>query len=47
MKKKAFPGNPKRQYLVSQEREHDCSALSKKNGDYYDYPTLSHFTNEC
>ena len=26
--------------------EHDCSANNKKNGDYYEYPSLSHFVNE-
>ena len=26
--------------------EHDCSAIKKKNGDYYEYPSLSHFMDE-
>ena len=26
--------------------EHDCSAHNEKNGDYYDFPSLTHFTNE-
>ena len=43
---KAFLVNPKYQDPVSQCREHDCSAHNKKNGDYYMYPSLSHFINE-
>ena len=44
--KKAFLVNPKNQYHVSQYGEHDCHADNKKNGDYYQYPSLSHLTNE-
>ena len=44
--KKAFLANRKHQYHVSQCGEHDCSAHNKKNGDYYEYPSLSHFMNE-
>ena len=43
--KKAFLANPKDQYCVSQYGEHDCSANNKKNGDYYEYPSLSYFMN--
>ena len=43
--KKAFLANPKQQYRVSQCGEHDCHANNKKNGDYYEYPSLSHFMN--
>ena len=46
MEKKAFLGNPKHQYRVSQYREYDCSANNKKNGDYYEYPSLSHLMDE-
>ena len=34
------------QYCVSQCGEHDYSANNKKNGYYYGYPSLSHFTDE-
>ena len=44
--KKAFLANPKLQYHVSQCRDYDCHAINKKGGDYYEYPSLSHFTNE-
>ena len=44
--KKALLANPKNQYRVSHCGEHDCPANSKKNGDYYEYPSLSHFTEE-
>ena len=43
---KAFPVNPNHQYHVSQWGEHDCSAHSEKNGDYYEYPSLTYFTDE-
>ena len=38
--------NPKHQYHVFQREEHDCNAHNKKNGDYYEYPCLSYFTDE-
>ena len=44
--KKAFLANPKHQHHLSQRVEHDCSAYNKKNGDFYEYPSLSHFTGE-
>ena len=44
--KKAFLANPKHQYCVSQYGQHDCSALNKRNGDYYEYPSLPHFTDK-
>ena len=44
--RKASIANPKHQYRVSQGRERDCSAHNKKIGDYYEYPSLIHFTNE-
>ena len=45
MEKEAFLANPKTQYRVSQWGEPDCSAYNKKNGDYYEYPTLSYLTD--
>ena len=45
-RKKAFLANQKHQYRVSPHGEHDCSAHNKKNGDYYRYPSLSHFRDE-
>ena len=44
--KKAFLAIPKHQYHLSQWGEHDYSANNKRNGDYYGYPSLSHFTDE-
>ena len=46
MENKAFLANPKHLDLVSQCGEHDCSANNKENGDYYKYPSWTHFTNE-
>ena len=43
--KKAFPTNPMLQYCASQ-CEDDCNAENKKNGDYYEYRSLSHLTDE-
>ena len=42
----AILANPKHQYRVSQYGEHDCSAHNVKNGDYYDYQSLTHFVDE-
>ena len=44
--RKGFLANQKLQYRVSQCGEHYCSANNKKNGDCYEYPRLSHFTDE-
>ena len=44
--KNAFLGNPNHQYHVSQYGKHDYHANNKKNGDYYRYPSLSHFIDE-
>ena len=44
--KKTFLANPKHQYRVSESGEHDYRANNKKNGDYYEYPCLSPFSNE-
>ena len=46
VERKAFLPNPKHQYRVSKLGEHFCSAKNKKNGDYYEYPSLSNFTSE-
>ena len=46
VERNAFVANLKHQYCVSQYGKHDYSANNKKNGDYYEYPSLSHFTNE-
>ena len=46
MERKVFLPNPKLQYHASQYGEHDCSANKSKNRDYYEYPSLSHFTDE-
>ena len=44
--KKSFQANPKHQYYVSQCGEHDCSAQNKKNGDCYEYQSLSPLMRE-
>ena len=46
VKGKAFLAILKHQYRVSQYGEHDCRAHNEKNGDYYDYPVLTHFTDK-
>ena len=46
MERKASLANPKHQYCVSQYGEYDCSANNNKNGDYNEYPSLSHLTDE-
>ena len=45
-KEEAFLANPKHQYHVFQYGECDCHANNKKNGHYYEYPSLSHFTDK-
>ena len=44
--KKSFLSNLKCQYHVSEFREQDCCANNKRNGDYYEYQSLSHSTDE-
>ena len=44
--KKAFLANLKDQYHVSQCGEHYCRANNKKNRYYFEYPSLSYFTDE-
>ena len=46
VERKAFIANPKHQYRVSQCGEHDSGAHNKNNEDHYEYPSLSHFTDE-
>ena len=43
--KKILLANPKHQYCVSQCGEHCCHANNKKNRYYYEYPSLSQFTD--
>ena len=45
-RRKAFLANPKCQYCISELGEHDCSAYNENNRDYYEYPSLSHFTDK-
>ena len=44
--KESFSSKSKALIHVCQYEEHDCRADNKKNGDHYEYPSLSHFTNE-
>ena len=46
VERKAFLANPKHEYCVSRCGEHDCSAHNRKNGDYNEYTSLSHFADE-
>ena len=46
LERKDFLLNPKHQDRVSHCEEQDCSANNKKNGDYYEYTSLPHFTKE-
>ena len=46
VERKAFPGNLKHQYPVSQYGEHDFSANNKKKRDYYEYPSLPYLMDE-
>ena len=46
VEREGFLTNPKNKYRISQWGEHDCSAYNQKNGDYYEYPSLSHFMKE-
>ena len=44
--KKSFSCKSKHQYHASQCGEQDCGANNKRNGDYYEHPSLPHFTDE-
>ena len=46
VEREAFLANQKVQYHVSQCGGHDCSAHNEKNRDYYEYLSLTHFTDE-
>ena len=46
VERKDYLTNPKHQDLVSQCGEHNYGVNNKENGDYYKYPSLSHFTVE-
>ena len=46
VERKDFLANPMHQYRVSLCGEHDCGAYNKMNGDYYKYPSLSHFMDD-
>ena len=46
VERKAFLANPKHPYCVSDYGEHYCSAHNKRNGDYYEYPSLTYFSDE-
>ena len=45
VERKACLANLMHQYRVSQCGDHGYSA-KKKNEDYYEYPSLSHFTDK-
>ena len=45
-RKKPFLANPMHQYGIIQCGEHDFHANNKKNGYYYEYPSLSSFLNK-
>ena len=44
--KKSFSCKSKDHYHVSQWEKHNCNAHYKNNGDYYEYSSLSYFTDE-
>ena len=46
VERKAFLANPKDKYHVSQREKKDCSTQSKKNGDYYENPSLALLTDK-
>ena len=46
VERKALLTNPKHQDHVSQWGENDYYAHNKKNGDYYEYLSLSHFMDK-
>ena len=46
VERKAFLANLRHQYHVTSCGEHDCSAYNRRNGDYYEYRSLSHFMGE-
>ena len=44
--KESFSCKSKASISYIQYGEHNCSANKKKNGDYFEYPSLSHFSDE-
>ena len=46
VEREASLANPKHDYLVSQQGEHDCSAHNKKNEDYYENPSMFYLTDK-
>ena len=46
VERKAFLANPTGQSQASQWGQHDCGANNKKNEFYYEYPSLTLFTDE-
>ena len=44
--RKSFSCKSQASNHVPQCGEHDSSAHNENNGDFYDYPSLSHFTDE-
>ena len=46
MEEKGFLAKIKHQYRVSPYGEHDFHAHNEKNGDCYEFPSLSHFMIE-
>ena len=46
VERNVFPADQTHQYRISQWGENDCIADNKKNGDYYEYRSLTHFTDK-
>ena len=46
VERKTFLTNPEQQYHASKIGEHDYSAHNKENGDYNEYPSLFHFSDQ-
>ena len=46
VERKAFLAKSKHQYCSAQRGENDCTTHDKINEDYYEHPSLSHFTDE-
>ena len=46
VERNAFLANPKHEFYASQRAEYDCSANNRRNEDFYEFPSLSHFINE-
>ena len=46
VERKGFLPNAKHQYRVSKNEKHYYSDYNKKNADYYEYPSLTHFIDK-